>query len=197
MRYWGVFQNLLSQMEHGDNLLLARTRWLVFTEFCLLIAYVLIDRGSFPSEPVINHHRMISVLGVVSTVFILAPILAAIKLFVQLLTSMFDLLAEHASLPMRKLDRTGIGGGLLCPILLSLAVLYLWSRLAFATPLAAWFMTASSRLTVSSKVSTLLSLFVIGLAYEMAPRSFRDVFLDTTLIAGPACLIALLWPRRR
>jgi hypothetical protein len=181
---WNIFQSLLSQMEHEDNLLLARTQWLVLTQLLLLIAYVCTDKRKFPTERSLDLHRLFSVLGVVTSVFILSAILAAIKLFVELRTSMFALMAQYPGLPMRKLDRYGVGSGLLCPVLLSLAFLFVWSRLAFSSRLAAWLMTASG---------VLLSTFVIGLAQELQSGPVRAVLLGPSLTAGIACLIAAIW----
>jgi hypothetical protein len=186
--YWDVFRSLLSQMDHEDSLLLARTGWLVFTELLLLIAYVCIDKKKLPADPPVNHHRMLSVFGVVSTIFILSAILAAIKLFVELRTSMFMLMAEHPDLPMRKLDRNGIGTGLSCPILLSLAFLFLWSRLAFSSRWAAVLMTASA---------LLLSLFVIVLAHELRPGPLRSVLLASSGTIGIAFLVTGIWSGAR
>jgi hypothetical protein len=89
-------------------------------------------------------------------------------------------MAQHPDLPMRKLDRTGIGTGLLCPVLLSLAFLFMWSRLAFSNRWAAVLMTTAG---------SLLSFFVIVLAHELQPGPVRSVLLDSSLIAGVVCLI--------
>jgi hypothetical protein len=182
--YWDIFQSLLSQLAHEDDLLLARTQWLVVSQFLLLLVYVLVDKGKLPADQRLNHHRMISILGLVSTVFILGAILAAVKLFVELRTDMFKLMAEHPGLPMRKLGRTGIGAGLLCPILLSLSLVFTWSRLTFSNRRDAVLMTAAA---------SLLSLFVIALAHEISPGVFRTMFLGSSFIAGIGFLIAAIW----
>ena len=184
MSYWDIFQSLLNQLAHEDVLLLARTQWLVVSQFLLLLVYVLVDKGKLPADQRLNHHRMLSILGLVSTIFILGAILAAVKLFVELRTDMFKLMAEHPGLPMRKLDPTGIGAGLLCPILLSLSLVFTWSRLTFSNRRDAVLMTAAA---------SLLSLFVIALAHEISPGLFRTLFLGSSLTAGVGFLTAAIW----
>lgn len=184
MDYWNVFQSLLSQIDHEDSLLVARTQWLILSQFLLFVGYLCVDRSKLPANPPVNYHRLISVLGIVSTIFILSSILAAIKLFVELRTSMFMLLAQHPDLPMRKLDRYGVGTGLMTPVLLSLALVFTWSFVTFPNRLAAVFMTASA---------FLLSFYVIVLGHELADGPVKTWLLVPSLSAGIVLLVAAIW----
>lgn len=107
-----------------------------------------------------------------------------IKLFVELRTSMFNLMAQHPDLPMRKLERYGVGTGLLCPVLLALSFLFVWSALTFPNKWAARLMTASA---------SLLSLYIIVLAHELPPGPVSALLLAPSLVAGIALLVVAIW----
>ncbi len=192
MTHWNVFQSLLSQLDHEDDLLSARTQWLVISQMLLFVAYFCIDNKKLQANPPLNYHRVVSALGMVSTIFILAAILAAIKVWVELRSEMLALYAQHSdlpNLPMRKLHKVGIGGALLCSVLLPIALLFTWSLLTFPSRWAAVLMTVSG---------LLFSLFVIGLAHEFPSEPTWVWYLCTSLLwtsltAGIVSLIAALW----
>jgi hypothetical protein len=180
MTYWSAFQALLSQLEHEDTLLLARTQWLVVGQALLFVAYVCIDRNRLSTNATVNLHQVTSVLGMLTTIFILASILASIKVFVEVRTDLFRLMTDHPDLPMRRLPQVGIGAGLLCPILLSLAVLFTWSLVSFASKWAAALMVISG---------VLFSVGVIGGAHEFPTESSQQLFQSGFLAAGLVLLL--------
>lgn len=186
MNDWSIYQSLLSLLDHQDELLSARTQWLVTSQTLLFIAYFCIDKNKLEANPRLNYHRMLSVLGMVSTIFILAAILAAVRVWVQFRGDTFKFFNEHSGLPDRRLHGFGIGGALLCSVLLPIAFLYAWSLITFPSKLAAILMAASA---------VLISVFVIGVSHDPSDTIPR-LFFQTGLIAGIAgivSLIAALW----
>jgi hypothetical protein len=181
--HWNHFQSLLDQLAHEDALLLARTQWLVISQPLLWLAYACIDKTRLAASPPRDLHRAISVLGLVSTIFILAAILASIKVFIELRTDLYALMVQHPDLPMRRLPRVGIGAGLLCPILLSLAFLCAWSLLTFPSTWPAVLLTISG---------AFISLNVIGGAHEFSDETSRISFLSSTFVGGVVLLITAI-----
>jgi hypothetical protein len=179
--YWDVFRSLLDQMAHEDDLLVSRTLWLVISQFLLLLGYFLIDRDKWPREPDLNPFWLLGVIGLLSTALIYSAILAAVLDFVELRTQMAQITAKYPDLPMRILPSVGIGSGLLCPILLSLLLLYVWITLTVASRSAAI-------LTVVS--GALFAVSVVGDA-QGPPAGRAAVTLFATSLAAAVAVLAV------
>jgi hypothetical protein len=182
--YWDAFRSLLDQMAHEDDLMLGRTLWLVLSQCLLLIASVVIDR-EIATAQFQRASRYVGALGIVTTAFIYAAILASEFDFVQLRTQLRALAADHPDLPMRPLPAFGIGAGLLCPIALCVVVLFCWVWLASRSRWAAWFALISS---------TLFALFVVGEAHPTTSGGPVAVAIGASGAAAAATLgLALVY----
>jgi hypothetical protein len=181
--YWDIFQSLLSQIAHEDNLLISRTNWLLASQFLLLIGYVSIDKKKLPLEWLLDYYRVICVAGVVSTIFIFSAILASVKVFVQIRTTMYSLLAQHPDLPMRELPYVGIGAGLLCPILLSLSILFIWSLFTCGSWWAAILMAISG---------SLFSMYVVGKAHDLHASPYQAFLVGLSFPAALCFLVVAI-----
>jgi len=174
------FESLLKQIEHEDNLLVSRTGWLLTAQSFLLGGYVSVDASKLPADPILPYHHVIGGLGLLSTIFIFSGILAALKVFVELRVEMYLLTQDYPLLPMRRLPRIGAGTGLLSPIFLSLALIFVWTILLIKN----WW---SAGLIVSSGL--LFSAYIIGTAHQLR-RSFGTRLLPWALPFAIGSLIA-------
>jgi hypothetical protein len=181
--YWDVFQNLIYQLSHEDDLLVSRTGWLLASQFVLLVGYVSVDPKSLPSNPPVNWHRLICVVGLLSTVCIFSSILAAVKVYVELRSALQVLTVQHADLPMRDLPRVGIGPGLLCPILLALVVMYVWALLTSFSRTVANLVTASG---------ICFGVYAVALGDHIRPDPTVAFMMWPSLIGALVFLVAAL-----
>jgi hypothetical protein len=181
--YWDVFQNLIYQLSHEDDLLVSRTGWLLGSQFVLLVGYVLVDLKSLPSNSPIDWRGLIRVVGLLSTICIFSSILAAVSIYVGLRSALQSLVVQHADLPMRDLPHVGIGPGLLCPILLALIVVYVWALLTSFSRTAAGLMTASG---------ICFSVYAVALGDLSRPGPIVALAMWPSVIAALAFLAAAL-----
>src|SRR5579863_9276499 len=72
---WNVFQNLLSQLSHEDDIFIGRTNWLIFTELSLFFFYIY----SMKFDDTRKLASTIVILGIASTVILFSGILASLK----------------------------------------------------------------------------------------------------------------------
>ena len=178
--YWDVFQNLIYQLSHEDDLLVSRTGWLLGSQFLLLVGYVLVDLKSLPSNSPTDWRGLIRVVGLLSAICIFSSILASVTIYVGLRSTLQSLVVQHADLPMRDLPHLGIGPGLLCPILLALIVVYVWA-----------FLTSSSR-TVAGLMTTSGICFSVYSVALGDPSRAGPLAMWSSLIAALAFLAAAL-----
>lgn len=183
MGYWDVFQNLIAQLAQEDNLLVSRTGWLLGSQFLLLVGFVSVDAKRLPSNPAIDWHRLICGVGLLSTVCIFASILATVKVYVELRSALQALTVVHPDLPMRDLPRIGIGPGLLCPMLLGLIVIFVWTLLTSFSRTAAGLMTISG---------ILFSIHAVLLDQHIRSEQFVALVVWSSLIGGLGFLAAAL-----
>jgi len=178
MNYWNIFQSLLGQLAHEDELLVARTTWLITGQTLLLIAYVLATNFGLRTRQPKNIADHIPYVGLISSVIIFASIVASLTVYVYLRERLQLLVSQYSDLPLRHLPSSGLGAGLLAPLLLGALSCAFW---AFAIA-ESWMATIS--LMVSA---ALLTLYFVGMAH-----SLRAGF-ETFIVAGslPAGLIAL------
>jgi hypothetical protein len=125
-----IFQTLLGQLNHEDELLAYRTGWLLSTQFALLVGYFTIDKAKLPEILGGIYRRMICLIGGLTTIFIFASMLASLIVFVELRGKIHQLAKQWPDLcieqAMRNLPKVGIGFGLLGPIVLSVIILIVW-----------------------------------------------------------------------
>jgi hypothetical protein len=179
-----VFDALLRQLEHEDSLLVDRTGWLLTAQSFLLVGFFTIDPSHLQAYKgiKIDFFVMIGILGLLSSAFILSAVLAAVKVFIEVRTEMHDMLSVNPRLRARKLPRYGVGSGLLCPILLSIVILFIWSLLTLKSWLAASLMGVSG---------SLFSIYIIGLAHQITHQRTR-VMVTLCLPIGICALVAAL-----
>jgi|SRR5208283_380361 len=181
MNYSDIFQSLLNQIAHEDYLLVSRTNWLLWTQVSLLLGYVFIDKAKLPSDLPFGFHRFIGAAGIISSTFIYSSILACLSVFVQLRLRVFSLIQQHPELPMRPLPRFGLGPGLLCPVLLSLGALFIWSRLTFRNLWAAPLMAGSG---------AFFAVYAVGAAQNPPPGSSSAFWIGAAIPVALCCLLS-------
>lgn len=184
--YKDVFDALLRQLEHEDSLLVDRTGWLLTAQSFLLVGFFTIDTSHLQAYKgiKIDFFVMIGILGLLSSAFILSAVLAAVKVFIEVRTEMHNILSINPRLRARKLPRYGVGSGLLCPILLSIVILVIWSLLT----LKSW--VAASLMGVSG---SLFSIYIIGLAHQITHKRTRAMIALCLPIGICALVAALSW----
>jgi len=180
MSSWDAFQSLLSQLSHEDDLLIGRTMWLVNGETLLLIAYILIKN----ERPRINQSKSVSYqilfIGLVSSIIVLTSILASITVYVGIRERLHFLVIQHPDLPFRHLPNSGIGTGLLAPLLLAMLSFASWA-----------FMITSSWVAVMSGVvsATLLIIYFVGEAHGPRAGSPEASIITASLPMGLLALV--------
>lgn len=178
MNYWNIFQSLLGQLAHEDDLLAARTTWLVTSQTLLLIAYVLATNFGQRTHQPKNIADRIPYVGLISSVIIFASIVASLTVYVDLRERLQLLVSQYSDLPLRHLPSSGLGAGLLAPLLLGALSCVFWA-----------FVVAESWMaTVALMVSAaLLTLYFVGMAH--GPQAAFETFIVAWSL--PAGLIAL------
>jgi ABC-type polysaccharide/polyol phosphate export permease len=172
--------------------LVSRTLWLILSQFLLLLCYFLIDENKLPRRSNLNYFKLVGIIGMFSTTFIYAAILAAELEFVELRTLVTQISVDHPDLPLRTLPNIGIGGGLLCPIFLALLSLYFWILLTAKNNTAAM-------LTVLS--GALFAVFVVGEAHEVPSGSIAALLIGASLpmavvLLAVAVFVGIRWHRK-
>lgn len=123
------YTHLRGRIEHEDTLIANRLAWLMASESFLFTAYAIVLNG-LPS--VLGDHRrlipVIAILGVVSSVLILAGILAAIRAIGWLKEQCRARIPDEAALglPPIHAPRPIVMGGMLAPVALPPAFILVW-----------------------------------------------------------------------
>jgi hypothetical protein len=173
---WNLFQSLLAQIAHEDDLIVARTGWLLASQLPLLAGYLFFKQQKLPGFT-LSCDSFIATIGILSTVFIFAAILASLKVFIALRGDMYVLTGRYPELPMRALPRFGIGAGLLCPFFLSLGALFVWSLLRFYS----WWSAALIAIS-----GLFFGIYIVGAAQHVEPGSYLSWTVKFTMPAAIA-----------
>jgi hypothetical protein len=81
-----IFQSLIGQLNHEDELLIYRTGWLLSTQFALFVGFFTIDPEKLPKFLQNYYVKVICGIGTLSTIFIFLSVLASLIVFVELRT---------------------------------------------------------------------------------------------------------------